>query len=102
MPNNAKYTVTGFVNNLVAPITLPSDNKQYLVFGLTTEPKPRVYNCVFYIRFGDPSGLEMCDKVVRALASKRPLKVSFKSPPEWDGSFDPSYVIVGVEEKKRP
>jgi hypothetical protein len=102
MPKNKGYTVTGIVNNLVAPIVLPSDNKQYFVFGFTTVGEPSIHNCVFYIRFSDPNGPEMCAKVAHALASKRRLTVSFAPPPVWDRKSDPSYVINGVKERKRP
>jgi hypothetical protein len=98
LPEIKRYRVSGIVNNLTAPYILPSDRMHYLEFGFTTVGDRSIHNCVFYIRFADPSGPEMCGKVARALASKGRINVLFSSPPEWDGISEPSYVIDGVEE----
>jgi hypothetical protein len=94
------YDVKGKVRNLIGPYPLPSDNKQYLVFGFISPAKRRIYNCVFYIRLEDPDASEMVATVARALVTQKRILVSFNTDTPWDKDKDPSYVIAGARDGK--
>ena len=92
-----RYALTGKVNNLLGPYVLPSDNKQYFVFGFTAVQSGHTYNAVFYIRFADAGAPKMSAKIASSLASGRRVTVLFTTEKPWDQNHDPSYVIDGVE-----
>lgn len=89
------YDLVGTVVNL-SGVVLPSDDKEYLVFGFISEFEGRTYSCVFYIRLNDANSCVMAAIVVRALVTKKYITVSFNTDTPWNKEKDPSYVIAGV------
>jgi hypothetical protein len=95
-----RYSLTGNVRNLLGPYVLPSDNKQYFVFGFTAVQTGHTYNPVFYIRFVDAGSPEMSAKVAWSLASGRKITVHFTMAKPWDPDTDPGGVVDGVERRR--
>ncbi|WP_373505156.1 hypothetical protein [Aestuariivirga sp.] len=92
-PPRETYKLEGLVVNVTAPIILPSDMQRYLVFGFQSPTENRIINAVFYVRLGDANGPDMALNVVKALATEKPLRVTFTAPKGWSTDRDPSYVI---------
>jgi hypothetical protein len=89
------YDLAGTVVNLTGVI-LPSDQKEYLEFGLLSHVDNRKYNGVFYIRLEDATAGKMAAIIVRSFVDKTLITVTFSTNVPWDMTKDPSYVISGA------
>jgi hypothetical protein len=89
------YDLAGTVVNLTGVI-LPSDQKEYLEFGFSSQVENQTHNGVFYIRLEDATAGKMAAAIVRSFVNKTLVTVTFNTSVPWDKTKDASYVISGA------